>query len=108
MEIDDSGNYPSKSDHNWIFVTQTIILDLKKNKPNKKTPTWIWNIKEEQGWDDYNNDLINNIEEIDKTTTGTFSDSLIDIITKSMHKNIGKIKIGKHMQKNYPTVLLMN
>ena len=94
MEIDDTGSFPSESDHNWIFINlKDNYVKLEKNKQKKKIPTWTWNIKEEQDWDDYNNDLINDIGKIDRSTIETFSDLIINNITKSMQKNIGKIKI---------------
>ena len=107
MEIDDNGNFPTESDHNWIFIT------LKDNYTNKlynnlniKKTKQIWNILEDQDWDNYKQDLENNIHNIDKTTIDTFSDSLIKTITTSMEKNIGKITIGKTWKKKLPKPLI--
>ena len=103
MEIDDNGNFPSESDHNWIFISLKDNFVKKQTPDNKaKIPKQIWNITEEQNWDNYNEDLILNIGKIDKSTIETFSDSLIEVITSSMEKNIGKTQIGKTIKKKFP------
>ena len=75
-------------------------------KDRDKKPKKVWNIQEEQNWDEYNEELLKNIDKIDKTTVDTFSDSLIGIINASMEKHIGKIKIGKRMIRQLPQGLM--
>ena len=103
MEIDDNGDFPTQSDHNWIFIT---LQDNFTNKPitntNNKKPKNRWNILDDQNWDNYKEDLENNIKNIDKTSIDTFSDSIIKTITESLEKNIGKISIGKQWKKKLP------
>ena len=103
MEIDDEWKWPTESDHNWIFVTlKDNFAKLETETRYDKQPTWIWNIKEDQNWETYNEELINNVGKIDRTTVDTFSNSIIEIITESMENNIGKIKIGNTVQKQLP------
>ena len=107
MEIDDNGDFPTQSDHNWIFITLT---DNYTNKPikniNNKKPKKIWNILEDQNWDNYKQDLENNIKNIDKTSIDSFSDSIIKTITESFEKNLGKISIGKQWKKKLPKYII--
>ena len=107
MKIDDKGNFPSESDNNWIFITVKDDYVKKQTQENKtKIPKKVWNITEEQNWEKYNNDLDLNIGKIDKTTINTLSDTLIDIITSSMEKNIGKTQIGKTIKTKYPKPII--
>ena len=81
-----------------INITITEVRHLgwtlcqKRNAKDKDIkPKKVWNIQEEQSWDKYNEELLWNIDKVDKTTIDTFSDSLIGIINASMEKHISKV-----------------
>ena len=59
---------------------------IKLNKYKQEKPKWKWNIKEDQNWDTFNQQLINDVHKIDKSTLNTFSNSFIENITNSMQK----------------------
>ena len=93
IKVDEQGMYRIKgrteSDHNTILVT--INTDIK---PRKET-TKRWKLKNKEGWKEYNNQFIKEVQ-LKKPES---QEELQDIMVKTLKKTVGQITITKGEKK---------
>lgn len=89
MTVDDCGEYGTLSDHNWLFLdlydkfaTRKRVSNLPKKKSN-------WNIKDNQDWSGFQEQVSSSIASLDNSSTDNLASSISAAILSAMHNHIG-------------------
>ena len=89
MKIDDLGQFGTNSDHNWLFLNLSDKFVTQRRITNINLKKSHWNIKDDQDWSGYQNQVLNSINSLNTNSPESLASSISSVILSALHTNIG-------------------